>query len=426
METTAIVIYISQLTNRAKYVLDFVFTEYFGIDYKVVHPNDFDGTAGISYGVSLEDCIAIPNAEILFESGIRKIDYTAGLWEDLETILPSDGYTIPFDIFSSIFLCLSRYEEYETNERDIHGRFKSPNSFLVKNGWINRPVVDKWLVKFKKVLREKFPELIFVEKKFAYIPTMDVDHAFAYKGRRFSKMILGMMAHPTSIYQRLKVMTGHSKDPFNTFEWWLELHERYAIKTLFFFLMNDNGKHNANVSPDAFILKKLIAHLSVKHAIGIHPSYNAYTENLLSDEQTKLGVKTNLSRQHFLRVHFPAYFNWLIENNIEQDYSIGYADRNGFRAGTTQSFYFFDVLKNQQTGLRLFPFCFTDAVASFYRPSTDEEIQEEINNLIHEVKSVDGCFTVLMHNDSFSDVLKKNNWREIYNNILCSLFGSCA
>ena len=62
MEKSVIVIYISQLTNRAKYVLDLVFTEYFGINYTVIPPEDFNGIIGISFCCNVDNCISIPSS----------------------------------------------------------------------------------------------------------------------------------------------------------------------------------------------------------------------------------------------------------------------------------------------------------------------------------------------------------------------------
>ena len=120
MENMAIVIYISQLTNRAKYVLDFVFTEYFGINYTVIPPEDFNGIFGISYGCKVDNCISIPSSGLMFEEGIRPIDYKTGLWDEIETLLPEEGFSIPFDLFSAIFLCITRYEEYKNENKDVY------------------------------------------------------------------------------------------------------------------------------------------------------------------------------------------------------------------------------------------------------------------------------------------------------------------
>ena len=68
------------------------------------------------------------------------------------------------------------------------------------------------------------------------------------------------------------------------------------------------------------------------------------------------GETISASRQHYLKLKLPVTYQQLIKNGIEEDYTIGYHDAYGFRAGTCKPFLFFDVEKNETTKLRLFPF----------------------------------------------------------------------
>ena len=51
----------------------------------------------------------------------------------------------------------------------------------------------------------------------------------------------------------------------------------------------------------------------------------------------------------------------LIDAGIAEDYSMGYPDEPGFRAGIARPYYFYDVAEDHQTNLKIFPFQVMDA-----------------------------------------------------------------
>ena len=139
-------------------------------------------------------------------------------------------------------------------------------------------------------------------------------------------------------------------DPYDTYDYILEFCKKHKISHLFFFLLGDYGKNDKNISYDSSALHKLINHLFSDSNIGIHPSYNSF----LNPDQIKkevlrlkniLGSSIDKSRFHFLRFKYPDSCKNLISNEIYNDYSMGYSDLAGFRAGTCTPFYFYDLEK---------------------------------------------------------------------------------
>ena len=56
-----------------------------------------------------------------------------------------------------------------------------------------------------------------------------------------------------------------------------------------------------------------------------------------------INTPVTFSRQHFLRLSIPETYQNLIDLDIEEDYTMGYAKYAGFRASTCTPFYFFDL-----------------------------------------------------------------------------------
>ena len=144
------------------------------------------------------------------------------------------------------------------------------------------------------------------------------------------------------------------------------------------FLLNDSIKQNSNVNPTSDELKNLIQKIAALHETGIHPSYYSLEENTIQSEIKLLKSITKTavskSRQHFIKISFPTYFNALLSAGIQIDFSLCYPERSGFRAGCSQPFYFFDVEKNETTTLLLQPSCFMDATFEYYEDDLSDTV----------------------------------------------------
>jgi len=78
--------------------------------------------------------------------------------------------------------------------------------------------------------------------------------------------------------------------------------------------------------------------------------------SLIATEASRL--KLILERDKFLPVSFyqtvhPNSYNNVIKAGISEDYSMGYPDEPGFRAGIARPYFFYNVIDDQLTNLRL-------------------------------------------------------------------------
>ena len=139
---------------------------------------------------------------------------------------------------------------------------------------------------------------------------------------------------------------------------------------------------------------------------------------MLKKEKERLesitNIPTTISRQHFLRFSLPETYQNLIDLEIEEDYSMGYASHVGFRASTSIPFHFFDLDFEIQTPLLIYPFALMDTTLNDYMGLTPKQSLGRTKDLLNEVMNVNGTFITLFHNESLSGYLRWNGWKKVY------------
>src|SRR5450759_745714 len=93
---------------------------------------------------------------------------------------------------------------------------------------------------------------------------------------------------------------------------------------------------------------------------------------------------------------------------------MGYPDESGFRAGIARPFYFYDVLEDKQTTLKIVPFQVMDATLYKYKNIDPAAAKELILKLISETKKVGGLFVSIWHNTSLLDNEEWIGWRDVF------------
>ena len=371
----------------------------------------------------------VRSQDLLFDQGVSDLEINVMKWDDVPCFFNAGAKSsIPYDIFAASFFLISRYEEYLPHVRDKHERFNPEQSVAYKFRFLEKPVVDLWAMKLKEVLSEKFPKFEFPEREFSYISTIDVDNAYAYKYKSFVRTTGGFVndffhLRLKSFWDRLMVLLRIRKDPYNVFDRILKLTSVHQINSIFFFLIADYTTFDTNVSPAKNKFRLLIKHISDYANVGLHPSYYSMKNaTMLKKEKARLEGITNMqtirSRQHFLRFSLPETYQNLIDLEIEEDYSMGYASHVGFRAGTCTPFYFYDLDFEIQTPLKIFPFALMDTTLNDYMGLTPKQSLGRIKDLYLEVRKVQGTFITLFHNESISGYMRWRGWQRVYQTML--------
>lgn len=156
--------------------------------------------------------------------------------------------------------------------------------------------------------------------------------------------------------------------------------------------------------------------------IGIHPSWqeksNALKTKIAWQEELQtleniLGETPKHSRFHFIHLHLPQSYQILHQMGIETDWSMGYPDAAGFRAGTSVPFHWYNLTQERNTSLLVVPFCIMDVTCKNYLKLSPNQSITLGNRLKQTVESFGGLFCFVFHNESISGKTPWRGWKSV-------------
>lgn len=429
-----LLVYTAKKSSRLQYTFDLMFRNLLGLEISYTDKaDDFRNHAGPKLSYSDHQLADEPfffASRILFEKGIEDQQINVFEWKGIPAFFGTHPkYIIPFDMFAASFYLVSRYEEYLPHIKDSHMRFSPQQSLAYQKNFLHKPLVNIYAQELKEILRQHFPELQFKDTHYRYISTFDIDSAYAYREKGIvrhmgSFAISSFQFNFRKIGERIRVLLGWEKDPYDTYEWQLEISKKYHLKTIYFFLVGDYGEFDKNIPlDDSRNFQALIKSIADYAEVGVHPSYssNSNTDQLRKEIRRLTKVlkrQVTKSRQHYLKVTFPETYRNLLENDITEDYSMGYASEIGFRASICTPFNFYDLDLDVSTKLSLVPFMLMDGTMKDYMKLNPQESIQRAKELIDEVKAVNGTFVTLWHNQSVNDKEEWEGWRDVYEQIV--------
>ncbi len=430
MESRAVKIFTSFASPRLDYIAGVIMGDILGLSWEtVVDKRKFGKNYVINYSrEKIEGAFNITPHHILFESDIYTQDITVVAWKNLPVFFQTEGGSdMPFDIFAASFWLLTRYEEYLENDHDEHGRFKASSSLASKKGFLGKPVIELWTREFAKTLLKKFTSLVFKSNDYRAKLTIDVDQAFAYRGKTLVRSLGGFIRDLTNnernASDRYRILSGNEKDPFDVFDFIKAKINESGTDTGFFFPVGDYSLYDKNPSWKNEEYRKLISDIAGKYDTGLHPSYySAEKFQSVASELDRLDSiteqKITKSRFHYLRFTLPDSYDFLIRAGISEDYSMGYAEEPGFRAGIARPFNFFNLKTNELTSLKIIPFQVMDTTFLHYKKTDPAFALEVMLNMISETRKVGGLFICIWHNNYLLDNAECAGWRETFETIL--------
>ncbi|NRB52898.1 MAG: hypothetical protein HRU41_34880 [Saprospiraceae bacterium] len=427
-------IYSTSPSPRLAYTLEVLFQHLVSLEYTFTDDFLFYQTyqgPKIHYGDRrhADDVFFLKASSLLFERDIQpqkpalvEVDGRPALFP---LGAPSDW---PFDLLAMIFYCVSRYEEYLPFEPDRYKRFPASESLAYQHQFLHRPILNEWAQRFGETLQAKWPTLKLSTKPFHFRLTFDIDMAWAYLHRPWWRLLAGgaiqlLSGRWAGLAERIQVLQRKLDDPFHCFKYLDRMQDKHKLDTMYFWLLGDPGKYDLNAAIDNPDFRVLIQQIAERYPVGIHPSFASNTiPGRVEKERDRLveitGKEVTQSRQHFLMLSLPDTYRRLIALGITDDYSMGYADQVGYRAGMTGPFPWYDLQKEERTDLRVHPFAVMDVSLNFYLKLQPKQAALRVQQMMDEVRKYGGTFTLLWHNSSFAEQFGWAGWTTVFEDIL--------
>lgn len=428
-----VLFYSERRSSRLDYICNQILGRVIGYEYRMTDNENellsFDGPS-ICYAKDYKGKgLHIVPCGLLFEETLTPQQLEVSEWQSMPIFYRTEGTDIPFDIFASSFYLITRYEEYLDADPDKHGRFKAENSLAYQNGFLERPLVDEWALALRSVMQSKYGVEPEMAPSFRFEPTIDVDHAFAFRhkgpivnGKKILEALLDKdfkrMGNILKVVFRLK------RDPFFNFEKLCEIHAPFGRDAHLFFHCGGRGKYDKRTffpSWRYFLAKRKSDRFITA---GLHPSYRAASTPWLFRLERNVmacAVKHSVDscRFHYLKCTFPDSYDMLAQAGFKDDWSMIYSNDPGFRASTSFPFYFYNLKKEKAYALLIHPTAVMDKTLHSNKGMSVDEAYDYIMALAQKVEAVNGHFVTLFHNDHLTDAFEEwRGWETLYRRII--------
>ena len=429
MATKKLRIYAPEITPRLEYTAGVIFDTILGMSYELTadRRKTDTGPAIIYSGEKVRDQFVIRPSGLLSATGVSMPEPEVSLLDGMPLLYAGVDGSIPFDLFSAVFYMLSRYEEYQPFAPDAHGRFQGSGSLAGRNGFLRKPVTEIWARYLAGELVKHYPVLTIRHNEFKSLVTIDVDQPFAYRSRGFLRsiggLVRGLAGTGVKPAERIKTMTGSREDPYDSFGWIEEQIRKADSDALFFFPTGDQGEYDHNPPHRDHDYGEIIRKYDSLFGSGVHPSYrSAGRTKLLKTEVERYrnitGHFPDRARQHWLLLRMPdTYQAWEVAG-ISHDYTMGFNDQPGFRAGIARPFPFYDLARERRTGITIVPFQVMDGTLRQYMHLDPGSAIGVIEELITATRKVGGLFVSIWHNTSLNEGNGWEGWRSVFTETL--------
>ncbi len=415
-----LLIYTQKVTPRITYAFKHICTRVLGIDIKFTSKIEefiaYDSMK-FSYGKKrLGNEMFFQNVELLLEQGFSDVEIKVQKWNNTKCFFSvSENSDLPFDIFAASFYLLSRYEEYLPHVKDSFGRFPALESLASKEGFLDSPVIDIWIQNFSNLLFTKFPDISLTERKYQSSSLISVSHVFNFKNKGLLRSFSGIISDLTQlkfgrITDRIKVLLRLKKDPYNIFDDLILLVKKHKVNLNFMFQLSDFNVYDRNINHNRLNYREIIKYVADYSQVGLRLGYFAISDiEVLKAEKKRFeniihGPLQNVVNTKY-NLQLPEHYGFLNELEVPNDYSMGYPETIGFRAGTSLPFLFYDINLEITTPLKVHPYVFHSQATRIY---DSNELQEIVLKIMKDLKGVKGNMLTIFKNRDFSEYANFN------------------
>jgi len=363
------------------------------------------------------------STDLLFEQGVLASEVTMRRWDGLLGLFPVKDASsdVPFDIFAASFYLLSRYEEYLPHVKDSQGRYSSSESLAVTQNFLKTPIVDIWIERFAIIFSNHFPSVQFKKLVYRQEIMVSIPQSNKYSKIGFLRTMGGYMKDMSKlrllkVFKRTQVLLGFKKDPYDIFNWLVNVQKQVDRSFKIFIQLGDYSEDTRNIKHSRKSFMSSIKMIADYCKVGLLLSPQAIKDaSILAKERKRLEALTHRPLKHIhlsdYKLILPHVYREAIEQEIQHDYTMGYPDVIGFRAGTSHSFLFYDLDYEIQTPLMIHPVAIqSDSIVNYKNHTIDTVSLKDMQQI---TQRVGGTFRINFSNTSFEDVYSKKLFRSI-------------
>lgn len=437
-----------------KYCFDFLIKERVSNSIEYILDNSL-----IGYKICLDNGFEIVVEDHFFSKMIDGEYYFDGILSESVSFLDSkySEYSIPVvygsnqlfinnnqiiikaDLVGFTFFLLTGLNEVLDSHRDKHDRFPGTKSILYKLGILDRPVLDEYSFFLQNIITGLDNNYVYYAFNGKVNVTCDVDWPIDPGLIYFKHAALGAIRailiekrlknSISFIYRYLKCKLGFKVIDYhlNNVYWIMDVNEEIGNEVIFFFIPTKTSPLDTDCTLETDVISNLLIDISRRgHSIGMHPGYNTINSicnmikcvDILVETLSKLRIKVESihSRQHFLRWDIKSTASVLNSLNVNYDYTMGYADVAGFKAGTSRNFYMFDLVNRTVLKIIQIPLIVMESTVISKRYESLGYSVESLNRFVklkERSLKFGGNFNVLWHNCHLMSELDKKMYLEV-------------
>ncbi len=333
-----------------------------------------------------------------------------------------------FDLPTSVWLTLSRFEETLPSERDVHGRFAANQSLAFRHGFLNRPVIDELGLALEQVLRVLLAGWQPRRRELRVKLSHDIDFVgIPFRVRSTAGHLFSRGNPGAALRDVLSTFTNARPAELESVSNVAQLASHHGLRSAMYWKTNSAGQFDSAYSLRHPKIAEMVTELSDAGVeMGVHPGYSTFLapEKLAEEvssaqevfEQRELG-----GRQHFLRWSPETWRHWEM-CGLSYDSSVGFHDAIGFRAGTCFPYRPWLLGLNREAELLEIPLLVMDVTLSNYMHANRETSLGLASDIVETCKTVGGVFAFLWHNDSL--LVADSKW--VYEQLLSVVSGTSS
>lgn len=311
------------------------------------------------------------------------------------------------DLLAATALVLSRHEEIEPQRHDAHGRFEAASSMAVRDGYLDRPIVDECGLALESVIRAVAPDWQPAPRRLRVKLSHDIDEiGIPFSLRDIAVQLFSRRSISTGLRDLASGIAPVRPGSLLQVMEICSIAEQHGLRSTLYWKATPPGPFDSGYSLADPRVARVIAWARERNIeMGVHPGYSTFLAPAKLREEAdrcRQAVRQEHigGRQHYLRWRPETWVHWE-QCGLAYDSTLGYADRVGFRAGTCVPYFPWLWRENRRADILEIPLIMMDRTltSAQYMGLAPEESVAALKMLMRRCEAAGGVLTLLWHNN---------------------------